>query len=123
MIRFARVPEPEDFDERAKALGTRWLAAHPDAKRPKDFWTPFKGALAQGFRSLCAYSAMYEPVGTVDHFVSCHEDLSKGRGVTGLKPAPTSHRALQMPRVPAQLGTRMDRTRPSVSPGHVPVTA
>ena len=37
MIRFARVPEPEDFDERAKAPGTRWLAAHPDAKRPKDF--------------------------------------------------------------------------------------
>ena len=57
MIRFARVPEPEDFDERAKAPG---LAAHPDAGRPKDFWTPFKGALAQGFRSLCAYSAMYE---------------------------------------------------------------
>ena len=78
MIRFARVPEPEDFDERAKAPGTRWLAAHPDAKRPKDFWTPFKGALAQGFRSLCAYSAMYEPVGTVDHFVSCHEDAVEG---------------------------------------------
>ena len=46
MIRFARVPEPEDFDERAKAPGTLWLAAHPDAGRPKDFWTPFKGALA-----------------------------------------------------------------------------
>ena len=77
MIRFARVPEPADFDKSAKAPGTRWLAAHPDAERPKDFWTPFKGVLAQGFRNLCAYSAMYEPVGTVDHFVSCHEDLSK----------------------------------------------
>ena len=26
---------------------------------------------------LCAYSAMYESVGTVDHFVSFHEDRSK----------------------------------------------
>ena len=77
MIRFARVPEPDDFDERARVPGTRWLATHPEAKRPKDLWTPFKGALAQGFRNLCAYTAMYEPVGTVDHFVSCDEDPSK----------------------------------------------
>ena len=49
----------------------------PGNDRPKDFWTPFKGRLAEGFRNLCAYSAMYEPVGTVDHFVSCHEDRSR----------------------------------------------
>ncbi len=62
---------------RGPVPGTRWLATHPDAKRPKDFWTPFKGVLAQGFRNLCAYSAMYGPVGTVDRFVSCAEDPSK----------------------------------------------
>ena len=77
MIRFERVPEPADFDQRARVPGNAWLAAHPGDGRPKDFWTPFKGTLAQGFRNLCAYSAMYEPVGTVDHFVSCHEDRSK----------------------------------------------
>ena len=77
MIRFERVPEPADFDPRARAPGNAWLEANPDKTRPKDFWTPFKGALAEGFRNLCAYSAMYEPVGTVDHFVSCDEDRSK----------------------------------------------
>ena len=77
MIRFERVPEPADFNRRAEVPGHAWLAAHPGARRPKDYWTPFKGALADGFRDLCAYSAMYEPVGTVDHFVSCDEDRSR----------------------------------------------
>lgn len=77
MIRFERVPEPPDFDEKARVPGNQWLVAHPGEGRPRDFWTPFKGRLAQGFRNLCAYSAMYEPVGTVDHFVSCHEDRAK----------------------------------------------
>ncbi len=77
MIRFARVSEPADFDQKARVPGNAWLAAHPHDERPMDFWTPFKGTLAQGFWNLCAYSAMYEPVGTVDHFVSCHEDRSK----------------------------------------------
>ena len=77
MIRFERVPEPAEFASKAKVPGDTWLVANPDATRPKDYWTPFKGDLARGFRNLCAYSAMYEPVGTVDHFVSCHEDRSK----------------------------------------------
>ena len=77
MIRFDPVPEPEDFQERARTPGTTWLADHPDATRPRDYWTPFKGALASAFRNLCAYSAMFEPAGTVDHFVSWHEDPSK----------------------------------------------
>ena len=76
MIRFDPIPEPEDFDATARVRGTAWLADHPAAKRPMDYWTPFKGVLAEGFRHLCAYSAMYEPVGTVDHFVSWHEDRS-----------------------------------------------
>lgn len=33
--------------------------------------------LAAGFGDLCGYSAMYEPVGTVDHFVSFDEDPNK----------------------------------------------
>ncbi len=78
MIRFEPVPEPTRFDREVRLPGEAWLAANPEPVRPKDFWTPFKGALADGFRNLCAYSAMYEPVGTVDHFVSCHEDRSRG---------------------------------------------
>ncbi len=77
MIRFERVPEPADFDRRARMPGNQWLADHPDGTRPKDFWSPFKGTLADGFRNLCAYSAMYEPVGTVDHFVSVDEDRAQ----------------------------------------------
>ncbi len=77
MIHFERVPEPQDFNRRARVPGAKWLADHPGSGRPKDFWTPFKGMLADGFRNLCAYSAMHEPVGTLDHFVSVDEDRSK----------------------------------------------
>ena len=76
MIRCEPVPEPEDFKSRAETPGNAWLASNPNG-RPKDFWSPFKGALGTGFRNLCAYSAMYEPVGTIDHFVSCDEDRAK----------------------------------------------
>lgn len=76
----ARLIEPEDFQIECREKGLQWLADHPNAsrpkynKRPKDFWSPFKGKLADGFRDLCAYSAMYEPVGTVDHFIPVDDD-------------------------------------------------
>lgn len=70
----ARLNEPADFDVKCRQKGLQWLAAHPKAtrkgnKRPKALWTAFKPKLADAFRDLCAYGAMYEPVGTVDHFV------------------------------------------------------
>ena len=77
MIHFDEVPEPSGFRERAVAPGERWLAEHPDTGRPPNYWAPFREALAAGFNSLCGYSAMYEPVGTVDHWVSIHEDRSR----------------------------------------------
>ncbi len=77
MIHFDRVPQPDDFDTKAVAPGMKWLEKHQDARRPKDLWTPFRPVLATGFRDLCAYSAMYEAVGTVDHFISFDEDRSK----------------------------------------------
>lgn len=70
MIRVELVAEPRDFDSKAVQPGKEWLAANPDARRPKDFWTQFKPYLAEGFRQLCGYSAIYEPVGCVDHFLS-----------------------------------------------------
>jgi len=70
----AGLNEPAGFDEKCRKKGMQWLAANPKAKRkgngrPKALWTAFKPQLADAFRDLCAYSAMYEPVGTVDHFV------------------------------------------------------
>ncbi len=77
MIHFDPVREPGAFNERARIPGTLWMATHPGARRPVDLWSPFKPELAEGFFQLCAYSAMYEPVGTVDHFISVSEDPSK----------------------------------------------
>lgn len=70
MIPVAPVPEPPGFDERARRPGKDWLAANEGAERPRDFWSPFRGVLAEGFAHLCGYTAMYEPVGTIDHFRS-----------------------------------------------------
>ena len=74
MIRFTLAQEPEDFDASCRQPGLRWLAENPAAPRPRDYWSSFKPELARAFRQLCAYSVMYEPVGTVDHFVSINED-------------------------------------------------
>lgn len=75
MIRVGRVAQPGPFEE-ARKEGLAWLERNRDAARPKDYWSPFKPVLADGFRMRCGYSAMYEPVGTVDHFVSVDEDRS-----------------------------------------------
>ncbi|MEQ9483195.1 hypothetical protein [Coleofasciculus sp. F4-SAH-05] len=70
MIPFLMPPEPPNFDAQARQPGNDWLAKNPEAKRPKDYWSSFKGYLANGFNHLCGYSAMYEPIGTVDHYRS-----------------------------------------------------
>lgn len=71
MIPFKPPSEPDYFDQKCRRVGKEWLREHSKTKRPKDFWSPFRPQLADGFCQLCAYSAMYEPVGTVDHFISC----------------------------------------------------
>ena len=77
MIPVRPVPEPPSFNEQARIPGNRWLARHPE-KRPRDYWSPFLKELADGFGDLCAYCAIYIPVkGTVDHFISCHENRSQ----------------------------------------------
>lgn len=70
MIPVARVSAPPQFRQRCRDPGEAWLAANPDAKRPRDYWSQFKPHLADGFANRCGYSAMYEPVGSVDHFRS-----------------------------------------------------
>lgn len=76
-----RLCEPTDFKLKCQDKGTKWLLENPKAarkgdKRPKDFWSAFKPQLSDAFGELCAYSAMYEPVGTVDHFVPVDADES-----------------------------------------------
>ena len=69
--------EPPEFEADCRQKGAEWLKRRRGTVgRPKDFWSPFKSHLADGFGRLCAYSAMYEPVGTVDHFLSSKNDLS-----------------------------------------------
>jgi len=70
MIRFARVPEPAEFERQVRQPGRAWLAAHPEARKLPPLWGPFKFQLATGFLGLCAYSALCEPVGCVDHYLS-----------------------------------------------------
>lgn len=75
----SRLGEPAEFDSRCRQKGLVWLAAHPKATRaknarPKSFWNEFRAQLALAFGDLCAYSAMYEPVGTVDHFIPVDTD-------------------------------------------------
>lgn len=75
MIRVEPPLEPTGFDADVRKPGATWLANNANrASRPPDRWTKYKGELADGFQNLCAYSAMYEPVGTVDHFVSVDEN-------------------------------------------------
>lgn len=71
MLRVQPVPEPVAFDHDARQPGKAWLLAHPQASRPRDFWSSFKNDLRDGFRNLCGYAAMFDPTGgTVDHYLS-----------------------------------------------------
>ena len=84
MKRFAPPPEPPDFDAQARQPGNKWLSQNlnenkklPKGQRPPDRWSDFKAQLTTGFGNLCAYSVMYEPVGTVDHYLSCENHPSR----------------------------------------------
>jgi hypothetical protein len=71
MIRVPRTDEPMDFDQTARKPGLAWLASNPNPKsKPPDYWSPFRDLLAKGFGNRCGYLAMFDPDGTVDHFIS-----------------------------------------------------
>ncbi|WP_300332664.1 hypothetical protein [Accumulibacter sp.] len=77
MIPVPRIPEPADFDKECRQKGMKWLKANPDGTRPRDFWSPFRNALADGFANRCGYGAMWIASGTVDHFVSVDADKAQ----------------------------------------------
>lgn len=70
MIPVAPVPEPSGFDERGRRPGNAWLLENPGVKRPRDYWSPFRAVLAEGFANRCGYTAMHDLAGTVDHLRS-----------------------------------------------------
>jgi hypothetical protein len=70
MIPVKPVPEPKTFDAEVRTPGRAWLAQHPPPERPKDLWSPFRHLLAEGFAHRCGYTAMYDPSGSVDHYLS-----------------------------------------------------
>ena len=81
MMRFERRPAPDNYDEQCREPGHAWIKGKGpnwrrmrDSKgrklRPPSYWTNFLPHLQDAFLSLCAYSCIYEPRGTVDHFVS-----------------------------------------------------
>lgn len=72
MIRVASpIAEPAAFEVECRQPGRSWLAAHPAPKgRPRDFWSPFRPELREGFARRCGYFAMLMHDGAVDHFVS-----------------------------------------------------
>ena len=67
--------EPKLFQKRCRDRGLLWLRKNPTAKRPRDYWSPFRNKLADAANNLCAYSGMYEPVGTVDHFIPVSKSI------------------------------------------------
>ena len=71
MMRFDEVPQPAEWTTAVLEPGSEWLslATNRDAVRPKDLWSPFREALAAGFRQLCAYTVVWTPNGTVDHYI------------------------------------------------------
>ena len=71
------IPEPEDFEQKCRQAGKKWLLANQNETRPKDFWSPFRLKLAAGFLDRCGYGAMYIPSGQVDHHASIDEDRSQ----------------------------------------------
>ncbi|WP_201174505.1 hypothetical protein [Pseudomonas sp. S31] len=80
-IDLERLAEPAEFDTKCRKKGEQWLRDNPKVSRtpktrPRDFWSPFRSALADGYQDRCGYSAMYEPVGTVDHFLPVDADES-----------------------------------------------
>ncbi len=73
MKRFTPQPAPDHFDEQVRRPGRQWLETHPQG-RPPDYWQRARGALADAFEGLCAYSVIHLfETGTVDHFVSIDE--------------------------------------------------
>lgn len=74
MIAVEPAPEPPDFDERVRTPGRIWFEKSSAAELPS-YWRRAVRPLREAFHGRCGYTAMWlSAPGTVDHFVSQHED-------------------------------------------------
>ncbi len=74
MIPVAATLPPVGFDATCRQPGLQWLAAHPpggEDQLPND-WRKFLPDLCVAFHNRCGYLAMLDLNGTVDHFLSTH---------------------------------------------------
>ena len=71
MMHFPKARRPRGWQTYVLKAGRAWLKqpGNRNAKRPKDLWSPYRDHLAAEFSQLCGYTAMWTPVGTVDHYV------------------------------------------------------
>lgn len=69
MIRVPKPKEPDDFDDRCRTRGRRWLKEHPGYERPRDYWSEFEPDLRKAFSGLCGYCAMKVMKAQTDHFI------------------------------------------------------
>jgi hypothetical protein len=83
VIRVARSKEPKSF-ARIRQRGSGWLSRNPTGD-PPSYWREALADLQKAFAGRCGYSAMFEPSGTVDHFVSRARDRSLAYEWTNLR--------------------------------------
>lgn len=71
MIPVKRPPAPKKHASMVAKPGNAWLKKNATSRgRPPGHWLRVRAELAEAFGHRCGYSAMYEPVGTVDHYLS-----------------------------------------------------
>ena len=74
MIPVAPQKEPPDFDTKVRKPGQNYLRINrnPTSREFKDsrsqYWRLCLPELRSAYRNLCAYSSVFDPQGTVDHF-------------------------------------------------------
>jgi len=72
MIRVLRRQEPPNFDKDVRQPGKVWLKNNPNVRVGPKYWNKVLLELSGVFDGLCGYSAMYVPIGVVDHYLACN---------------------------------------------------
>ena len=73
MIRVEPAKEPDDFDEKVRKPGKKWLEANPSkVKQFPSYWNAVRKDLFAAYDGYCAYTTFRLPTsdcGVVDHFM------------------------------------------------------
>ena len=68
MIPCKLTKEPKEFNVKCRKPGLEWLKKNKEGR--KDYWSPFRKDLANSFLNRCAYTAILDLNGTIDHYIS-----------------------------------------------------